>query len=173
MIWLEEASNVELTAFFRKKYKTDSEESVSKRDGGVFMASKKLLEMLNEAIAMELQVAVQYMWQHILATGVNSAAVAGIFKEFSITEMKHAEAIGERLAYLEGTPTTKPAPIFVGGTLKEMLQNDVKAEEGAIALYRQIIKVADSEGDVTTRKLIEGILGDEEGHHDTFTNLLA
>jgi bacterioferritin len=49
----------------------------------------------------------------------------------------------------------------------------VKAEESAIALYRQIIKVADSEGDVTTRKLIEGILGDEEGHHDTFTNILA
>ena len=137
------------------------------------MASKKLLEMLNKAIAMELQVAIQYMWQHVLATGVESVAVADVFKDFAITEMKHAEAIAERLAYLDGTPTTKPAPIFVGGTLKEMLQTDVKAEEQAIALYRQIIKVADGEGDVTTRKLIEDILGDEEGHHDTFTNLLA
>lgn len=137
------------------------------------MASEKLLEMLNEAIAMELQVSIQYMWQHVLATGVDSVAVADVFKEFAITEMKHAEAIAERLAYLDGIPTTKPAPIFVGGTLKEMLQTDVKAEENAIALYREIIKVADAEGDVTTRKLIEGILGDEEGHHDTFTNILA
>ncbi len=137
------------------------------------MASKKFLEMLNNAIAMELQVSIQYMWQHVLATGVDGAAVAGIFKEFAITEMKHAEAIAERLAYIDGTPTTKPSPIFVGGTLKEMLQTDAKAEESAIALYRQIIKVADDEGDITTRKLIEGILGDEEGHHDTFTNLLA
>jgi bacterioferritin len=137
------------------------------------MASKKLLEMLNKAIAMELQVSVQYMWQHILATGVDSASVADVFKEFAITEMKHAEAIAERLVYILGTPTTKPAPIFVGGTLKEMLQTDVKAEESAIALYRQIIKVADGEGDITTRKLIEDILGDEEGHHDTFTNILA
>ena len=144
-----------------------------KRNGGVFMASKKLLEMLNKAIAMELQVSIQYMWQHVLATGVDSVAVADVFKEFAITEMKHAEAIAERLAYLEGMPTTKPAPIFVGGTLKEMLQMDVKAEEAAIALYRQIIKVADAEGDITTRKLIEDILGDEEGHHDTFTNILA
>jgi bacterioferritin len=159
--------------FLGKKYKTDSKESLSKRDGGVSMASKKLLEMLNKAIAMELQVSIQYMWQHVLATGVDSVAVADIFKEFAITEMKHAEAIAERLAYIDGTPITKPAPIFVGGTLKEMLQTDVKAEESAIALYRQIIKVADSEGDVTTRKLIEGILGDEEGHHDTFTNILA
>jgi bacterioferritin len=157
----------------RKKYKIDTEESVLERSGGVSMASKKLLEMLNQAIAMELQVTIQYMWQHVLSTGVDSAAVAGIFKDFAITEMKHAEAIGERLAYLEGTPTTKPAPIFVGGTLKEMLQTDVKAEEMAIALYRQIIKVADGEGDITTRRLIEDILGDEEGHHDTFTNILA
>lgn len=146
--------------------------NLSKTEGGGFVASKKLLEMLNKAIGMELQVSIQYMWQHVLATGVDSAAVADVFKESAITEMKHAEALAERLAYLDGTPTTKPAPIFVGGTLKEMLQTDVKAEEDAIALYREIIKVADAEGDVTTRRLIEDILGDEEGHHDTFTNLL-
>jgi len=137
------------------------------------VASKKLKEMLNKAIAMELQVAIQYMWQHVLATGVDSAAVADVFKESAITEMKHAEALAERLAYLDGTPTTKPEPIFVGGNLKEMLQTDVKAEENAIALYREIIKVADTEGDPTTRRLAEEILGNEEGHHDTFTNLLA
>jgi len=137
------------------------------------VASKKLKEMLNKAIAMELQVAIQYMWQHVLATGVDSATVADVFKESAITEMKHAEALAERLAYLDGTPTTKPEPIFVGGKLKEMLQTDVKAEENAIALYREIIKVAEAEGDPTTRRLAEDILGDEEGHHDTFTNLLA
>lgn len=137
------------------------------------MASKKLLEMLNTAIGMELQVSIQYMWQHILAKGVDSVAVADVFRDFAITEMKHAEEIAERLAYLEGMPTTKPSPIFVGGTLREMLQTDVKAEEAAITLYKQIIKVADEEGDVTTRRLVENILGDEEGHHDTFTNILA
>ena len=136
------------------------------------MASKKLMELLNRGIARELQVSIQYMWQHVLATGVESAAVEDIFREIAITEMKHAEAIAERLAYLGGTPTTKPDPIFVGGSLKEMLQRDVKAEEEAIALYKQTIKVADEEGDVTTRRLFEEILGQEEGHHDTFTKLL-
>lgn len=136
------------------------------------MASKKLLEMLNKAIAMELQVSIQYMWQHVQATGINSIPVANVFKESAITEMKHAEAVAERLDYLDGTPTTKPEPIFVGETLKEMLKTDVKAEEEAIALYKDIIKVADSEGDITTRTLAEGILSEEEGHHDTFTTLL-
>ena len=136
------------------------------------MASKKLIELLNRGIARELQVSIQYMWQHVLAKGVESAAVEDIFREIAITEMKHAEEIAERLAYLGGTPTLKPDSIFVGESLKEMLQTDVKAEEEAIALYKQTIKVADEEGDITTRRLFEEILGAEEEHHDTFTKLL-
>ncbi|MCW3976815.1 MAG: hypothetical protein NWE77_02660 [Candidatus Bathyarchaeota archaeon] len=49
-------------------------------------------------------------------------------KEASIISSNmHAEVIAARLAYLGGTPTTKPNPIFVGGSVKEMLQTDVKA----------------------------------------------
>lgn len=112
------------------------------------------------------------MWQHVSVTCIESAAVEDIFRDIAITEMKHAEAIAERLAYLGGTPTQKPDPIFVGESLKEMLQTNAKAEEEAIALYKQTIKVADEEGDVTTRRLFEEILGQEEEHHDTFTKLL-
>lgn len=137
------------------------------------MASKKLMELLNRGIARELQVSIQYMWQHVLAKGIESVAVEDVFRDIAIAEMKHAEGIAERLAYLDGTPTTKPNPIFVGGSLKEMLQTDVKAEEEAIALYKQTIKVADEEGDSTTRRLFEEILADEEEHHDTFTKLLG
>ena len=139
---------------------------------GEKMVSEKLKELLNKGIAREIQVSVQYMWQHVLATGIKGAAIEDIFKEIAITEMKHAEAIAERLAYLGGTPTTKPDPIFVGGSLEEMIRNDVKAEEEAVALYKQTIKVAEKEGDITTRRLFEEILGDEEDHLDTFTNLL-
>jgi len=136
------------------------------------MVSKELLDMLNKAIARELQVSIQYMWQHVRAKGIKGAAVESIFRETAITEMKHAESIAERLNYLGGIPTTKPDPIFVGDNLKEMIQNDVKAEEEALALYKRTIKVADKEGDITTRTLFEEILGDEEEHHDIFTRLL-
>ncbi len=137
------------------------------------MVSKKLLELLNRGIARELQVSVQYMWQHVLAIGVRGAVVGDTLRKIAITEMKHAEAIAERLAYLGGTPTTKPDPIFVGNDLGEMLRMDVKAEEEAILLYKQTVKVADEEGDITTRRLFEEILGHEEEHHDTFTRLLV
>lgn len=136
------------------------------------MASKKLMDMMNDAIARELQVAVQYMWQHVMWKGIKGFVVKDELKAIGIAEMKHAEAIAERLAFFGGTPTTKPTPIFIGKNLKEMLMTDKKDEEGAIKLYRDIIKLAAKEEDHTTKKLFKSILGDEEEHLDTFSGLL-
>jgi bacterioferritin len=127
--------------------------------------------MLNNAIAGEMQVSIQYMWQHVQWRGVKGFAVQEELKKVAITEMKHAEAIAERLFYLGGKPTTKPTEIFVGETLKEMIQQDIKDEENAISLYKRIIAQARKEGDETTAFLFEGILKDEEEHHDLFTTL--
>ena len=135
-------------------------------------ASKQLLDLLNDAVARELQVSVQYMWQHVQWIGVSGFAVRDELKKIAISEMKHAEAVAERLVYLGWKPTTKPSPIVVGDNLKEMLQKDKKDEEGAIDLYRKIIEVARKEGDEVTEKMFQEILSDEEDHHDTFTGLL-
>ena len=134
--------------------------------------SESLKEMLNKAIAREIQVSVQYMWQHIQVVGVKGVAVQDKFKQTAIAEMKHAEKIAERLWYLGGTPTTKPDPIVVGGSLKEFLENDTKAEEEAITMYKAIIGMAQKEGDVTTAFIFKEILEDEEDHHDLFTTML-
>jgi bacterioferritin len=134
--------------------------------------SDQLKEMLNKAIAREIQVSVQYMWQHIQVVGVKGLAVQDKFKQTAIAEMKHAEKIAKRLWYLGGTPTTKPDPIMVGESLKEFLENDTKAEEEAITMYKGIIEMAQKEKDVTTAFIFKEILEDEEEHHDLFTTML-
>ena len=136
------------------------------------MASKKLLDKLNDAIAREIQVSAQYMWQHVMVRGINAESVGGVFKGTAITEMKHAEKIAERLDYLGGVPTTKPTPIEIGKTAKDMLKINKKAEEDAISLYREIVILAEKEGDVVTKRLFEQILADEEDHHNVFSTLL-
>ena len=136
------------------------------------MASKALKDKLNDAIAREIQVSVQYMWQHVMVPGINAESVGGVFKQIAITEMKHAEKIAERLDYLGGIPTTRPTPISVGKTAQQMLRINKKAEEDAISLYKKIIALAGKEGDVVTKKLFEEILMEEEDHHNTFTTLL-
>lgn len=136
------------------------------------MTSKKLLGMLNDAIAGELQVSIQYMWQHVQWKGVKHFSVKDEFEKIGIEEMKHAEIIAERLFYLGGTPTTKPEAITVGLSLKEMLVADIKAEEMTIKLYKEIIALAAKEGDPTTAHIFTEILADEEEHHDTFQGLM-
>ena len=138
----------------------------------VVKVSDKLKDLLNKAIAREIQVSIQYMWQHIQVVGVKGVAVQDKFQQTAIAEMKHAEKIAERLWYLGGTPTTKPAPIEVGKSMKEFLELDAKAEVEAIEMYREIIELANNEKDVTTAFIFKEILEDEESHHDLFTTML-
>ncbi len=136
-------------------------------------ASPKLTELMNQAIAAELQAIIQYMWHHVMVKGMNASELSDVFEKTSMDEMKHAEKIAERLNYFDVSPTIKPNPISVGGDAIQMLRADARTEEEAIALYKNIIKQAVSEGDETTRLLFEEILSIEEGHHDTLTTLLG
>jgi bacterioferritin len=137
------------------------------------LASQKLLEYLNTGIARELQVSIQYMWQHVQVTGIDGTVTEDIFRKIAIAEMKHAERLAERLDYLNGVATTKPDPIFVRGSLIEMLKQDEQDEEQAITLYKQAIQTAAEEGDYTTRRILEEILAEEEEHINTFGKLLV
>ncbi len=137
------------------------------------MVSKQLLDLLNKGIARELQVSIQYMWQHVQVTGIDGANIENTFRQIAISEMKHAEKLAERLDYLDGVPTIKPNPIFVGGSIIEMLKQNELNEEEAITLYKQAIQVAQNEGDYGTRRLLEEILAEEETHINIFGKLLV
>ena len=78
--------------------------------------------------------------------------------------MKYSERLAERLDYLNGIPTTKPDPIYVGRSLIEMLIQDERNEEDAIETYKEGIQAEAQESDYTLRRLLEEILADEEAH---------
>jgi bacterioferritin len=142
------------------------------KSSSVVKASQALIAKLNEAIASEMQVSIQYMWQHVQWSGVKGFAVKDELEDIAKQEMKHAEMIAERLFYLGGTPTTKPNPIFVKENLRDMIAQDIKDEESAIKLYQGIIEMARAAKDETTNRLFREIMQQEEDHHDTFTTLL-
>jgi bacterioferritin len=137
------------------------------------MESKQLREMLTKAIALELNLSIKYMWQRIQVKGVEGAVVENLFKNISATKMKHAEALAERLAFLDGVPPNNIEPVHVGVTLVEMLKEDEQAEEEAVNLYKQAIQVAGKEGDFGTKRLLEDILITEEKNLDKFAKLLV
>jgi bacterioferritin len=155
--------------------------------------SKELIDLLNRAVARELQVSIQYMLQHSIwiakaperpdeeVSEVQRKFVGTHFpfwlpgtglKKIAITEMRHAEAIAERIVRMGGTPTTTPDPVTIGETVKDILEINKAVEGGAITLYKEIIEVAEKENDEETRKMFERILTDEEGHFRTFSEML-
>ena len=137
------------------------------------MSNKEIIDALNQDRADELAAIVQYMGHHYVGEGMESPAIVEMVKGVSIDEMKHAEKLAERIAYLGGEPVTQPSAIKTGGDLKKMLQDDLASEAKAIKNYRDHIKLCDRLGDVTTRTMLEGILSDEEGHADKFSTVLG
>ena len=135
------------------------------------MSSKEFLEKLNKAIARELQVSIQYMWQHV-SWKHPKKEIRDELKKIAIVEMRHAEDIAERLVELGGTPTTKPEEIKVEEEPAEMIERDVRDEEGAIKLYTEIIEDAEKLGDEATANLFKKILEEEKKHREYFMKAL-
>lgn len=135
--------------------------------------NQKIIEILNEDRAAELAAIIQYMGHHYEAEGLESPEVIELFKKTAIDEMKHAELLGERINYLGGEPTKKPAEIKRGGDLRKMVKDDLDSENEAIAHYKEHIKICAELGDPTSRLMLEGILTDEEGHADTWETTLG
>lgn len=137
------------------------------------MGKEKLIDALNEGLALELGAITQYMWHHAMAEGKESPPISELFREIGIVEMKHAEALAERIVYLGGTPTTKPAAIKTGGDLKKMMEDDLEGERHAIKLYKSHLKLAEEANDPITRRLLEDIIADEEEHDDRWSSVLG
>jgi len=137
--------------------------------------SKGLIEAMNNALSEELASIIQYLWHHIQARGINSAAIAERFKSISMVEMKHAELIAERIDLLGGRPTTALDAISPGGhgDIPRMLRDNVKAEDKAIEMYRELVDIAREEDDPVSRVLLEDILGETEEHAHELRKLLA
>jgi bacterioferritin len=137
------------------------------------MESKQLRDMLSKGVTLELNLSIKYMWQRILVKGVEGAVAETLFGDIANMKRKHAEALAERLAFLNGVPPNNIEPVHVGATFVEMLREDIEAEEEAVNLYRQAIQVAGKEGDFGTKRLLEDVLITEEKNLDKFSKLLV
>jgi bacterioferritin len=81
--------------------------------------------------------------------------------------MKHAEALIERILFLEGTPeVSKLNKIRIGADVPKMMDNDLAAEMGAVKAYNAAVKLAADVGDNATKEMLEHILKDEDSHVD-------
>ena len=133
--------------------------------------SKKVIELLNAARSREITAITQYMAQHYELEDKDFGKLAKKVKEIAIQEMKHAEALAERVLFLKGVPTTKPdSEVQKGQEIEAMLATNIKLESNAVKMYNEAALVCAAEKDQISKQLFEKLLGEEEDHLNFFEN---
>lgn len=127
----------------------------------------KVVAALNAALKEELTAISQYFLHAEMCENWKYTILGDYIKKQSIDEMKHAEALIERILFLDGTPNmTELLQIAVGANVKQQIENDLKLEVNAVGMYNGYVKLAREEGDNASRELFEKLLKDEEAHVD-------
>ena len=140
---------------------------------------KKVIAVLNEALATEIVCVLRYRRHYFMARGIHSKGIAEEFLAHSNEELGHADQIAERIVQLGGEPDFAPdsltgrshAEYVAGKTLVGMIKEDLVAERIAIDSYRGMIEYI-GDRDPTTSELLKGILAVEEEHADELADLL-
>ncbi|GAA3235373.1 bacterioferritin [Actinocorallia longicatena] len=123
--------------------------------------------MLNEQLTAELTAINQYFLHAKMQENWGLVKLARYTRHESIDEMKHAEKITDRLLFLEALPNyQKLNPLRIGQTIKEQFEADMQIELEAVKRLRGGIELMRAKGDVTSARIFEEILEDEEGHVD-------
>lgn len=138
-----------------------------------------VVKLLNEALATEIVCNLRYRRHYFMASGINAQAAADEFLQHANEEQGHADEIAQRIVQLGGAPNFSPDGLLTrshaeyaeGGSLTEMIKEDLVAERIAIDSYREMVRYLGND-DPTTRRMMEGILAVEEEHAEDLVSLL-
>jgi bacterioferritin len=126
-----------------------------------------VVQFLNEVLRGELTAINQYFLHSRMFRNWGFEKLATKEYEESIDEMKHADALTERILFLEGLPNFQDiGRLMIGENVKEMLQCDLKQEQQAMAPLRKAIAHCETVQDYVSRDLFRRILDSEEDHVD-------
>jgi len=127
----------------------------------------RTIEFLNEQLTAELTAINQYFLHAKMQENWGYTTLAAHTRHESIDEMRHAEMLTERILFLEGLPNYQRLfPVRIGETVAEQFDCDMKIEVEAVDRLRRGIDHMRSIGDVTSARIFEQILADEEHHVD-------
>jgi bacterioferritin len=127
----------------------------------------EIIELLNEVLTGELTAINQYFVHAKMCGNWGFERLEEKVRDESIEEMKHAEALVERILFLDGAPNLQRlGNLMIGETVEEQFASDLALEMSAVDLLRRAIAAALDAGDTGSRELFEHILVNEEEHID-------
>ena len=139
-----------------------------------------IVALLNDSLATEWVCVLRYRRHHFTAAGLASPKIAEEFLVHANEELAHADRLARRIVQLGGAPDFSPATLLARShaaydeslSLKDMIRANLVAERVAIETYSQLVALI-GDKDVSTRRLLEDILADEQEHADELKDWLA
>ncbi len=128
------------------------------------VTKEQFIQDLNKALEWEYAAAIQYVQHASMITGAEYDSIAKELIVHSNEEMGHAVVVSEMIADLEGVPSIDVEERDISEDSKVMLEQDLKGEELAIKIYKDLIEKAEALGEYGMRRQLEDILMDEEEH---------
>jgi len=80
-------------------------------------------------------------------------------------ETEHADALMQRILFLEGEPDMRPMPFTAGQSVEEMLKKDLATEYEVRDHLKEGIALCEQEGDYVSRDILVKQLDDTEQDH--------
>src|SRR5436305_14720562 len=115
-------------------------------------AKEGVIERLNGILTNELTAINQYFLHAEMCKNWGVGRLYEKFREYSIEEMRDAQALIAHILYLEGLPNLQRlGTVTVGESVQEDLQADAQQERDAVDAYREAIAHCARVEDFTTR----------------------
>jgi bacterioferritin len=126
-----------------------------------------VLALLNDLLTAELTSINQHYVHAKMCANWGIGELAGKHRSASISEMKHADKLIERILLLEGVPNLQRYdPLVVGEDPKEQLSSDLTREQTVVSDYNAGIAACVKATDNGSRELLEDLLIAHEEHLD-------
>jgi bacterioferritin len=139
----------------------------------------KVIEILNQILAIELVCILRYKRHFYTVRGINSEGVKKEFAEHALEAQQHADMVAARIVELNGAPNFNPDGLVARSIsqysepkdIAEMIKQNLIAERVAVEFYSEFVRWIGND-DLSTKKMMTEILAVEEQHAEDMKKLM-